>query len=93
MSFQPGFAHDQEETLLLTRAAYWLAYYQCNAKFNVPEVIHRFGVTGSYSARLCNRPAGLAKPGPRPMLSTYVIDMIRFKAAIEAELGNGWPKC
>ena len=40
MDYKPGFEPDQDVSKKLTRAAFYLAYNQCNAKFNPSEKMY-----------------------------------------------------
>ena len=166
MDYKPGFEPDQDVSKKLTRAAFCLAYDQCDAKFtrnekmytefelrqaiftaltnpNMPyawtrgcdeskklvfptslNIEFEYGVPkttyytkvvdfkSTFKEELGDIPWGtwikeeanvlavlshledydFNKPGPRPLLPIWVIDMIRAQACIESNMGNGWTR-
>lgn len=166
MDYKPGFEPDQDVSKKLTRAAFCLAYDQCDAKFtrnekmytefelrqaiftaltnpNMPyawtrgcdeskklvfptslNIEFEYGVPkttyytkvvdfkSTFNEELGDIPWGtwikeeanvlavlshledydFNKPGPRPLLPIWVIDMIRAQACIESDMGNGWTR-
>ena len=166
MAYEQGWEHDQDVSKKLTRAAFYLANNQCDAKFNPNEKMYtefelrqaiftaltnpnmpyawtrgcdeskklvfptslniefEYGVPkttyytkvvdfkSTFNEELGDIPWGtwikeeanvlavlshledydFNKPGPRPLLPIWVIDMIRVQACIESDMGNGWTR-